>query len=333
VTFPAPRLTLLPLAAALLVLAGCGSSNGSPSVTSVKLTPAPTGAALGSHLTPVTSPTPIATAVITGGSVAAIVNGHKIPMSTYRVLYHLTQQRSAGTPGVTPTALGEETMNEVIIEELVQQYSQAHHLTIPKAEVDLQIKSAEQQAGGPAAFRTRLQQVGMSMALYRQLLTNSLLTQQVERQVAPPSNKLQPVAQVRHILIATHPQGKPTRSDAQAKAKAEQLLKQIQQGGNFAGLAKASSDDPGSATQGGNLGTIRPGQTVPPFDHAVFTLPLHHPAIVKSVYGYHIIEVLSRGKAKPNAQAQQQSMQVGFQAWLNKQLQSAHIVKLAKVKS
>src|SRR5439155_22501137 len=56
----------------------------------------------------------------------------------------------------------------------------------------------------------------------------------------------------RHILIAV-PAGSDAKTDAAAKAKAEDLLKQIKAGGNFADLASKNSDDPGSKVQGGEL--------------------------------------------------------------------------------
>src|SRR3954463_710242 len=58
--------------------------------------------------------------------------------------------------------------------------------------------------------------------------------------------------QVRHILIKT--QGKPKEEVPKLKAKAEDLLKQLKQGANFADLAKKNSEDPGSAEKGGELG-------------------------------------------------------------------------------
>ena len=95
---------------------------------------------------------------------------------------------------------------------------------------------------------------------------------------------------VRHILIKT--QGKPKDQWPQLKAKAEDILKQLQHGGNFAQLAKKDSEDPGSAEKGGELGWITRGQTVPNFDKAAFSLkPGELSGIVETEYGYHIIQV------------------------------------------
>jgi len=76
---------------------------------------------------------------------------------------------------------------------------------------------------------------------------------------------------VRHILIKV-PAGADAKTDAAARQKAEDLLKQIKSGGNFAALATANSDDPGSKVQGGELGMIQRGVTVPEFEKAAFSL-------------------------------------------------------------
>lgn len=95
---------------------------------------------------------------------------------------------------------------------------------------------------------------------------------------------------VRHILIKV-PSGADAKADAAAKAKAQDLLKQIKGGANFADLAKKNSDDPGSKEQGGELGFIKHGVTVPEFDKAAFALnPGQTSDLVKTQYGYHIIQ-------------------------------------------
>ncbi len=92
---------------------------------------------------------------------------------------------------------------------------------------------------------------------------------------------------VRHILIKSD-----SSNDAAAKAKAEAILKQIQNGGDFAKLAKDNSQDPGSAQNGGELGWIVKGQTVPEFEKAAFSLqPGQTSGLVKTTYGYHILQV------------------------------------------
>ncbi len=103
-------------------------------------------------------------------------------------------------------------------------------------------------------------------------------------------------AKSRHILISV-PEGADAKTDAAAKAKAESVLKQLQAGGNWTALAKKYSDDPGSKDQGGELGFAQRGKMVPEFDKAIFTQKIGDIEIVKSSFGYHIIQVEERQSA------------------------------------
>lgn len=101
---------------------------------------------------------------------------------------------------------------------------------------------------------------------------------------------------VRHILIKTPLPGADGKVDPKAvdaaRAKAEDVLKQVKSGGNFADLAKKYSEDPGSAKNGGSLGWIGKGRTVPEFEKAAFSLPKGGTSdLVQSSYGFHIIRV------------------------------------------
>lgn len=101
----------------------------------------------------------------------------------------------------------------------------------------------------------------------------------------------------RHILV--HIKGapgaktdKPELTEEQAKAKAEDLRKQLLAGADFAKLAKDNSDDTVSAEKGGDLGYFRRGQMVAEFEKAAFALkPKEVSEPVKSAFGYHLIEV------------------------------------------
>ncbi len=106
---------------------------------------------------------------------------------------------------------------------------------------------------------------------------------------------------VRHILIAvTDP-----KADAAAKAKADDLLKQIKAGGNFADLASKNSDDPGSKTQGGELGWLDRGKTVPEFDKTAFSLaPGQTSDVIKTQFGYHILQVEDKKTAHTRSLAE-----------------------------
>jgi peptidyl-prolyl cis-trans isomerase D len=104
----------------------------------------------------------------------------------------------------------------------------------------------------------------------------------------------------RHILIKVDA-GADAKTDAAAKAKAEGILKQLQAGGSWTDLAKKNSDDPGSKDSGGELGFSQKGRMVPEFDNAIFTQKIGDIKIVKSQFGYHIIQVEERQTAHSQA--------------------------------
>ena len=106
---------------------------------------------------------------------------------------------------------------------------------------------------------------------------------------------------VRHILIAV-PAGADAKTDSAAKAKADDLLKQIKAGGNFADLASKNSDDPGSKTQGGELGFLDRGRTVPEFDKTAL-LALARPDLRRDQDAVRLSHPAGRGQEHSARQA------------------------------
>jgi len=100
--------------------------------------------------------------------------------------------------------------------------------------------------------------------------------------------------QASHILISTKPtdpNADPNEVKAQAKAKADELLKQLKDGGDFAALAKEHSSCP-SKDRGGDLGQFTRGRMVKPFEEAAFALKTGELSdVVETQFGYHIIKV------------------------------------------
>jgi peptidyl-prolyl cis-trans isomerase D len=109
-------------------------------------------------------------------------------------------------------------------------------------------------------------------------------------------------AKVSHILIKTPLPGPDGKVDekgvAAAQQRAQDLLKQLKAGTNFEDLARKNSEDPGSAKEGGSLGWVPKGRTVPEFEKAAFSLPKGQLSdLVKTSYGFHIIRVDDRQEA------------------------------------
>ncbi len=141
---------------------------------------------------------------------------------------------------------------------------------------------------------------------------------------------------VRHILVRIG-EGK---SEQQVRQELLEIRQQIEAGGDFTKFARTYSQD-GSASQGGDLGWISPGETVPEFERAMKNLQdgqISEP--VRTEYGYHLIQVLERKETQGSAQRQmdiarqalgQRKAEQAYADWLRELRDSAYVeVKLGK---
>ena len=122
--------------------------------------------------------------------------------------------------------------------------------------------------------------------------------------------RVQDRARVTHILLKTTE--KKDDEIKQVEVKAQDLLKQVRAGKDFAELAKAHSDDSVSAAKGGEVGWVTRGQTVPEFERKAFSMkPGEISDLVKTEYGLHILKLLEREETrmKPFAEVSAQIRQ------------------------
>lgn len=152
----------------------------------------------------------------------------------------------------------------------------------------------------------------LAQAEFQEMLKNAKVDDAAVKKYYDDHKSEYETTKASHILIKARPatapatpaaapaaSGKKELTDEEALAKAREIRKKLVAGENFATLAKAESEDPGSKDKGGDLGFFHRGQMVPQFDQVAFTLPvgqLSEP--VKTPYGYHLIKVEAR-EAKP----------------------------------
>ena len=183
---------------------------------------------------------------------------------------------------------------------------------------------------------------GMSEADFRKIVELDLLRQKLYDEVAKDVPETGEQVHARHILVAIRtpeppapptPEGGPTpdpnapaptptlepRDDAQALARIIEVQQKLGAGEDFAALALAYSDDPGSKVQGGDLGWFARDQgLVKEFEDAAFSLEpgkLSDP--VKTQFGYHLIQVEEKDPARAlDAYTIQLKKYEAFNAWL-----------------
>jgi len=135
---------------------------------------------------------------------------------------------------------------------------------------------------------------------------------------------------VRHILIKTS----DLVPDSEAKSRILEIKKSIENGASFAEQAKLHSED-GSASQGGDLGWVSPGELVPEFEKAMNALqPGEMSGPVQTGFGWHLIQVLERRNADVSEEQRRQRARAAirslksddaWQDWLRQLRDSAHI--------
>jgi parvulin-like peptidyl-prolyl isomerase len=147
-----------------------------------------------------------------------------------------------------------------------------------------------------------------------------------------PAEELQ--VDARHILIAFDPDQQsaetgipPTDEQIQAaKARADEVMTALQNGEPFADLAKAASNDTGSATQGGELGWSSPDTFVPEFRDAVLNAEIGQiVGPIETQFGYHIIQVHAREVRALSPSDLNTRRSEAYQAWLDGQKAAADI--------
>ena len=131
-----------------------------------------------------------------------------------------------------------------------------------------------------------------------------------------------------HILFTVARDAKPA-DEAAAKAKAEAALAEVRKNpANFAAVAKAQSQDPGSAQAGGDLGVVEKGLFVKPVEDAIYALKEGEIGnLVKSEFGWHVIKVTS---VKPATQKPLEAAKDEIVADLKKQKMSKKYSELAE---
>jgi peptidyl-prolyl cis-trans isomerase C len=290
--------------------------------TSGGAAPAPaSGEMAGSPAAPANPASPADTKPVDPATLPAVVarvNGVEIKKEELVKQANQMHQRLSvmahGQP-VPPINAGfyKEVLDGMVAQTLLLQDAKKQGISVTDKEIDDQIARVKQGAPSPEAYQKALAEQGMTEATLHDYLRKEATVQKyVEAKVFSQvtvtdatvktfyeqnKDKLQMPERVhvRHILIRAD--SKTSAADREkAKAKAEDLLKQIKNGADFAKLAAENSDDPGSKTQGGDLPWFTHGQMVPPFDNAAFALskPNELSGVVESPFGYHIIQLVER---------------------------------------
>jgi peptidyl-prolyl cis-trans isomerase C len=207
-------------------------------------------------------------------------------------------------------AMVQQIMPTLIEIEIAKAYAEENGITVSESEVNREIETIKDQiseqaqaqginAGREEAFEQALQQAGLTEGQLREQLREQLPVQKVQERVAgdaePSQEEIKQFYEENKALQFTTPEQRCARHilfNKDQKEKADEVKNQLEDGGDFAELAKEFSQDPGSAEQGGDLGCIGRGESVANFEEAVFNAKKGEiVGPVETEFGYHVIEV------------------------------------------
>lgn len=278
--------SILPVACAAFIAAGCGGENGVLGVGGIP------------------------------DNAFCTVNGVALKKSAFDDLIKSAEQQYKDNGRDFPKKGSEEydQLRSQAVEFLVQQQLSNHQaekfgLQVSDKDVDKGIKELKQQYfdGSDKKFKDELKRSGYTEVRVRDDIRNKQLSEKLFKKVTSDikisdkdakeyfeENRQQFVTpetrEVAHILVKT-------------KAEADAIYAQVKGGDEklFAKIAKQKSEDPGSKETGGLLGEgVQRGQTVPEFDKMAFALKTGETSKpVKTSFGYHIIQ--ARGDVKPES--------------------------------
>ena len=242
--------------------------------------------------------------------VVARVNTTEI--SKTQLLRRAEALKSQLPPSEAGEGFYQRVLGDMVNSELLYQSVETKGLAPADAEVDAELDSQRQRFGGEAAFGSALKQQGISLDEVKLDLKKELgIRRLVERDFIPQltvteeekktfydenqESMRQPTQfKAAHILISVDESATPEQK-AELKKKAESIRNMVEMGQDFAELAAKNSGDPGSKNNGGELGWMSEGQTVPPFEAAMKSLePGELSELVETRYGYHIIKLQER---------------------------------------
>ena len=333
---------IFPLIVALVVCGCSRSATEAAAATTPETPPQATAQAAPAAPKPVPAQIP---------DVLAHVNGEDVTKADLDRAVQALEARAGGpVPAEQRDQVVRGVLDQLIGYKVLVQETRTRKVNVPDADVDARIGQIRGQFPSEAEFTQMLAQRNLTLEQVKSdarqdMAIAKLIEDEIASKVAvkpeqvtdfypknPDQFKQGESVRASHILISV-PKGADAATKAQARDKAEQVLKEVKGGGDFAALAKQHSADPGSAAKGGDLGFFQQGQMVGPFNDAAFSLaPGAISDLVETDFGFHIIKVAEKkeGRTIPLDEVRPQVEQ--YLERLNRQEQTETFVNGLKAK-
>jgi len=258
--------------------------------------------------------------------IAAVVNNEIVLQSDVEEQLNLFLLNSQfEVDSATVDTIRTEILDRLIDERLIVAEAARQGVTVPEAEVNRQAREALQEAKAryetPAAYEEALRKEGLTEEkLLKKFEDQARRAGLVQRLVAKQITRRKPSQAEAEAYFKAHrdkfpkapaemrlsviqiPATPDSVADHQARQRAEAVRKRIAGGEKFAKVAADASEDESSARSGGDLGYLMSGSMDSAFEEAVFSRKLNTIGPpVRTVYGWHVLEVLDRDTVRTQA--------------------------------
>ena len=250
--------------------------------------------------------------------VVARVNGIAIPREEFERAVRSAEVRAGQVvPASLRAAVHDRVLDRLIVFHLLLQESRTRQVVVDDAEVDREVGRIRDGFPSDEDFAAQLVEWGTSLEELRaerrrDMLISKLIDADVTPRIAvgveavrafyeqhPDQFEEAEAVQARHILIEAPSDAAPAERDA-ARARAEAIRSEaLAAGADFGTLAREHSEDRATAPGGGELGFVVRGQTVQPFEEALFALQSGEIGpVTESRFGFHVIRAGARRDAR-----------------------------------
>lgn len=244
--------------------------------------------------------------------VIARVNGEAVKkIDLERIIKNMELSANQPIPPDRRDEIMRRALDQLVTYTVLSQEMRARKVAVTDAEIEGNLKQMQAQFPNEQEFKKALETRGMTVERLRadarvDMSINKMMEAELASTAAPTDAQVrefydknpdkfeqEEALRASHILIRVDEKADEA-AKKKARAQADEVLKQLKGGADFAELAKKHSAD-GSAAQGGDLGFFPKGQMVPAFDQAAWALkPGEMSDIVTTQFGHHIIKAAER---------------------------------------
>ncbi|WP_147534735.1 peptidylprolyl isomerase [Bacillus marasmi] len=194
---------------------------------------------------------------------------------------------------------GEEMLEALISEKLIEQAAAKKHIKVSKSEIDKEYQTVVDSYGGEESFKETIEASGVTVAQVKADIKSYLLAEKLLKpSIKISEEEMKQYFEDNKASFTTPQQVKASHILVEDESKANEIKEKLANGEDFTKLAKEYSTDTSTKDKGGDLGFFYEGDMVAEFEEVAFTLSVNEiSSPVKTDYGYHIIKVFEKKEA------------------------------------